>query len=157
MGAVAARAAAEAGKRASYGAIYGAEVRGGLTAAQVVVDEEEVDFPFVERPHLAFAFDQRSYEAHVKPNPPSRYLVVDGDYVDPEPGEFQLLRLPATYRVDQELGTPAVANMMVLGFVARLMGLFDPEAFERALRTEVSAKFFQLDMRAFWMGYEFEP
>ncbi|MGB9590323.1 MAG: 2-oxoacid:acceptor oxidoreductase family protein, partial [Candidatus Hydrothermia bacterium] len=47
-GAVLAKAAAKSGRFASYGAIYGAEVRGGLTAAEIVISDEPIDFPFPE-------------------------------------------------------------------------------------------------------------
>jgi 2-oxoglutarate ferredoxin oxidoreductase subunit gamma len=154
-GAVLAKAAAKSGKYASYGAIYGAEVRGGLTAAEIVVSEEPIDFPFPETPAITFAFDQGSYEKYVLPHEPSRLLLLDGDFIElKKEHTARVLRFPFTLLASDEIGNPVMANMVAIGFIAGLTRTTDPEHAAQALSEDVSSRFLEGNSRAFNMGYE---
>ncbi len=153
-GALLSKAASKAGLNASYSAIYGAEVRGGLTAAEVVVSPEPIDFPMVESPLVSFAFDQRSYDAYILPREPERLVLLDGDFVElKREHRVEVRRVPFTVSVTKELGTEKVANLAVLGYLASILGLFGPEEMAQTLREDVAPKFFDLNLRAFNLGY----
>ncbi len=154
-GAIMAKAASKAGLNAAYGAIYGAEVRGGLTAAEIVVCDHQVDFPFPERPHLTFAFDQKSYHRYVLEHEPRKLLLLDGDYIQTEKEHtVPVIRVPFTEMASDKLGRPTVANIIVVGFIAGLTGLFQHEHGLDALREDVSEKFFQMDATALSLGFD---
>ncbi len=154
-GAVLAKAAAKAGGFASYGAIYGAEVRGGLTAAEIVASDEPIDFPFPETPALTFAFDQSSYEKYALPHEPTRLLLLDGEFVElKRKHTARVLRFPFTLMASDEIGNPVMANMVAIGFIAGLTGIADPESARQALSEDVSPRFLESNSRAFNMGYE---
>jgi len=153
-GALFSKAASKAGLNASYSAIYGAEVRGGLTAAEIVVSPELIDFPMVEEPFISFAFDQRSYDAYVLPKEPKRLVLLDGDFVQTKrQHSAEVRRVPFTVLVSRELGNERVANLAVLGYLASITGLFGPEEMAATLREDVSPKFYEVNLRAFELGY----
>lgn len=154
-GAVLAKAAGKSGKYAAYGAIYGAEVRGGLTAAEIVISDEPIDFPFPETPALTFAFDQSSYEKYVLPNEPGRLLLLDGDFIElKKEHTARVLRLPFTILASDKIGNPVMANMVVIGFIAGLTGATGPEGAAQALSEDVSPRFLEGNSQAFKIGYE---
>ncbi len=154
-GAVLAKAAAKAGRFASYGAIYGAEVRGGLTAAEIVVSDEPIDFPFPETPAITFVFDQASYDKYVLPHEPTRLLLLDGEFVELKKNHTaRVLRFPFTLLASEEIGSPIMANMLAIGFIAGLTGVADPEHAARALSEDVSPRFLEGNSEAFKMGYD---
>jgi len=154
-GAVLARAAAKAGLNAAYGAIYGAEVRGGLTAAEVVISDQPIDFPFPETPDISFVFDQKSYEKYVVGHEPRKLLILDGDFITTSANvPVPVLRFPFTVISSDEIGNPVVANVVVFGFVAGLLGIIGPQHGESALREEIPGKHLEMNIRAFTLGYE---
>jgi 2-oxoglutarate ferredoxin oxidoreductase subunit gamma len=154
-GAVLAKAAGKSGKYASYGAIYGAEVRGGLTAAEIVVSEEPIDFPLVETPAITFVFDQGSYEKYALPQEPRRLLLLDGDFIELRKDHaVRVLRFPFTLLASEEIGNPMMANMVAIGFIAGLTRVADPESAAEALSEDVSRRFLEGNTRAFKVGYE---
>ncbi|MEO0146570.1 MAG: 2-oxoacid:acceptor oxidoreductase family protein [candidate division WOR-3 bacterium] len=154
-GAVLAKAAAKSGRFASYGAIYGAEVRGGLTAAEIVISGEPIDFPFPETPELSFAFDQASYEKYILPHEPDRLILLDGDFIELKADHrAKVLRFPFTILTNEHLGNPVMANMMVIGFIAGITGTADPDSARAALSEDVSPRFLEPNHKAFLMGYE---
>ena len=153
-GALFSKASSKAGLNASYGAIYGAEVRGGLTAAEIVVSPEPIDFPMVEVPDVSFAFDQRSYEAYVLPKEPRRLVLLDGDFIElKKEHEVEVRRVPFTLLASKELGSERVANLALLGYLAAITGLFGPEEMAQALKEDVSPKYQEINLRAFELGY----
>ena len=50
------------GKQATQTQSYGTEARGGASRCDVVIDEEEVDYPGVTSPDILVAFSQEAYD-----------------------------------------------------------------------------------------------
>jgi 2-oxoglutarate ferredoxin oxidoreductase subunit gamma len=84
---------------------------------------------------------------------PGATVIVDSDLVTADIEGANVHGAPFT-RIAEELGNRIVANIVMLGFLTALTGLVERDAMEEAIRTEVKARFVDLNLEAFGRGYE---
>lgn len=153
-----------AGRNAVFTQSYGPESRGGASSADVVIDENEIDYPYTEKGKLDY-FVVMSKEAYLKF---VNYTRKGGKiFYDPNlvPLDDQAMALtdkiyaiPATALAEQ-LGYRIVANIVMLGFFAKHTGeeLIPVESLKQAILASVPARFKELNEKAFQVGYDYQP
>lgn len=60
---------------------YGPEARGGASKAEVVISEEEIDYPKAIKPDVLLAMNQKACDAYFFDMKPDGMLVVDSTFV----------------------------------------------------------------------------
>lgn len=130
---------------------YGPEARGGASSANLVVSDEPIDYPFVQRPDILVALSQEGYTRFYHTARNGAAILIDEDLVAPEEGG-RPYGIPAT-RLAEELGRRVVANVVMLGYFTAVTGLITREAVEQAIRSSVKAKTVPLNLQAFEAGY----
>lgn len=150
---------------------YGPESRGGACAAEVVVSDEEVDYPKASRPEVNVVMSQEAYEtygrhlvgsADAASKAPAASvqdtLIVEEDLVklpsDLKTGRVKLLAIPAT-RFAERLGRKIVANMVMLGFMSAVTDVVSAEAVREAIRSTVPKGTEELNLKAFEEGFQY--
>jgi Pyruvate/2-oxoacid:ferredoxin oxidoreductase gamma subunit len=153
-GDILARACTKAGKQVSVLPSYGAEARGTLIRAEVVISEEEIVYPGVLEPDIFVAFSQDAYDYFSPLLTDSTSVFYDSASVSP-PSDTQ----PATNRYPvpaieaaTEAGSAKAANMVMLGALAAASDLIPRDALEDIL-SEGSAKRAETSIRALGKGY----
>jgi len=144
------------GKEASLVQSYGPESRGGACKAEVVISDEQIDYPRVSDPEVMVIMSQEAYHTYAAKRNPNCLLIIDEDLVDPneeKPGA-KMFKIPAT-RLAEQLGRKIVANMVMLGFLTGVTNIVSPEAMREAIRTSVPRGTEELNLRAFETGYEY--
>lgn len=131
---------------------YGPEARGGASSANLVISDEPIDYPFVQRPDVLIAMSQEAYTTFRPTARPEAIILVDDDLVQPADGDCPH-GIPAT-RLAEELGHRVVANIVMLGFLVGVMGLARRESVEEAIRASVRPRTLDLNLRAFAAGLE---
>jgi len=66
LGVLTADAATRAGNYATQGSYYGAQVRGGITSADVVLSKEWIAFPYVEKSDILMALTTESLHYYLQ-------------------------------------------------------------------------------------------
>jgi 2-oxoacid:acceptor oxidoreductase gamma subunit (pyruvate/2-ketoisovalerate family) len=153
-GDILARACTEAGKQVSVLPSYGAEARGTLIRAEVVISEEEIVYPGVLEPDIFVAFSQEAYD-HFSPILTDSTLVFyDSASVSP-PSDSQSpaghYPVPAI-EAASEAGNSKAANMVMLGAVAAASDLIPKDALEHVL-SEGSGKRAETSIKALEKGF----
>ncbi len=131
---------------------YGPEARGGASSANLVVSDEPIDYPFVQRPDVLIAMSQEAYTTFRPTARPEAIILVDDDLVQPADGDCPH-GIPAT-RLAEELGHRVVANIVMLGFLVGVTGLARRESVEEAIRASVRPRTLDLNLRALAVGLE---
>ncbi len=139
------------GKEAVFTQSYGPEARGGASRADVIIDDEPVDYPYVTRPDVVAVLFQEAYLKFAGDLRPGGLLIIEPDLVTPESG-VHALALPAT-RIADELGRRVVANVVLLGCLVRHAGLVSRDAAEQAIRETVKPATVDLNLEAFAAGF----
>ena len=141
---------------ASMTQAYGPEARGGACSAQVIVNEEEILFPYVKEPHVLICLSQEGYSKNVGALRRGGILIWDTDLVqtkkiDPS---FSTYHIPST-RFAEEMGNKMMANIVMLGFFSAVYDLISVKALRKAVLTSVPEPTREINAQAFERGREY--
>jgi Pyruvate:ferredoxin oxidoreductase and related 2-oxoacid:ferredoxin oxidoreductases, gamma subunit len=134
---------------------YGAETRGTDSKMDIVIADEEIDFIGAERADIAiFMFKDQAakYAKYVKDG---ATVIIDSTLVNAGslPRSWRVMGLPFTELAEKNLGTPRVANMIMLGAFSSL-GLVPINALENAVKEVVNPRWVELNIKALHLGLE---
>jgi len=115
---------------------YGPEARGGSSKSEVVVSDEEIDYPKAMKPDLLLAMTQKSCDDFYPDLKPEGILIVDSTFVRqiPAPKAFQV---PFTRIAREKFKREVVANIVALGALTQLTPMVSPKAVEAAVLARV--------------------
>jgi 2-oxoglutarate ferredoxin oxidoreductase subunit gamma len=148
------QAAVLSGLRASMLISHGTETRGGYVRSQVVITDEDIDSPVVERPDYFCAMSLAAYRRFAR-SAAQGVIFFDPDLVIADPGEILTgVSLPARKISMEETGQPLAANMVMLGAVLRGLGLIPPDTAAQAVR-KIMPRHVEANVRALRAGWSF--
>ncbi|MCD6472086.1 2-oxoacid:ferredoxin oxidoreductase subunit gamma [Candidatus Aerophobetes bacterium] len=141
-------------KRAIQTQSYGAEARGGGARSEIVISDEDIDYPKVINPDILVAMSQQALDKYVKDLKPKGILIVDSELVKdlPEDYIFSLYRVPASQIASNEFGRIIVANMIMLGFLVSLTEVVSLKALKNSVRESVPKGTEEMNIKAVERG-----
>lgn len=154
-GVILARAAVEHdGIFATQTQSYGAESRGGDSVADVILSEVKIDYPEPERLDLLVALSQVALNRNLNLLVTGGTLIVDPDMVTdlPVDASVRVLRIAATRTAEVAFGKRAVANMIILGALAKLTGLVTVEGLILAMQNTLDPRLVDMNRLAIESG-----
>jgi len=125
---------------------YGAEVRGGTANTMIVIADEPIACPIVDRPDSAIIMNKASLAKYAPRIREGGLLVVNTSLVDIEPDADEsvtVLKVPAG-DLAVELGSPRSANMVALGAYLRMRGYMTADDASRALPQVLAQRYHKL-------------
>jgi 2-oxoglutarate ferredoxin oxidoreductase subunit gamma len=124
------------GKYVAQTQSYGPEARGGSSKSEVIVSDEEIDYPKAIRLDLLLAMSQKSCDEFYPDLKPEGLLIVDSTFVTqiPTPKAFQI---PFTRLAREKSGREVVANIIALGALSQLTPIVSAKAVESAVLARV--------------------
>jgi 2-oxoglutarate ferredoxin oxidoreductase subunit gamma len=144
------------GKNAVQTQSYGPESRGGACKSEVVISEEEIDFPKVVEPDVLVVMSQHAYNEYAESVKPNGIMIIDPDMIphENESSKAKVFRIPAT-KIAEELGRKIIANIVMLGAFVAITGLLDKDALRESVKVNVPKGTEELNLTAFEKGYEY--
>ncbi len=135
---------------------YGPEARGGSCSSQVVISDEPILFPYVENPQVMICMSQAGFQKNCAMLQEGGAMLWDSDLVKPAElsDQWRCYNIPAT-RFAEEMGNKMMANIVMLGFVAAVCALVDPESLRQAVLESVPPKTRDKNAAAFDRGREY--
>ncbi|BEQ14540.1 2-oxoacid:acceptor oxidoreductase family protein [Desulfoferula mesophila] len=124
------------GRSVAMGQSYGPEARGGASKAEVIVADQDIDYPLATRVDIFLALTQEAADTYSWDLEPGGWIVVDSDLVS-HPPSSRAVALPFTATARDKLGKPMVANVVALGALTELTGVVSRKALEKALLARV--------------------
>ena len=122
---------------------YGAEMRGGTANCSVIVSDDEVASPVIEKPDVVVALNKPSmtkFEPMIKAG---GLLIYNSSLIDSKPSrkDIKSIALPAN-EIAEKCNNARGANMVVLGCLAKVIpGMVSGvKPFEYALDEAISAR-----------------
>jgi 2-oxoglutarate ferredoxin oxidoreductase subunit gamma len=124
------------GKYVAQTQSYGPEARGGSSKSEVIVSDEEIDYPKAIRLDLLLAMNQKSCDEFYPDLKPEGLLIVDSTFVTqiPTPKAFQI---PFTRLAREKFEREVVANIIALGALSQLTPIVSARATEAAVLARV--------------------
>lgn len=136
-GLVLAEAAVREGRNVVMTQSYAPQQRGGAARAEVIVSEEEIDYPKVLEADVLLALNQDGFDRFHGQMKRNGVIIAESTRVGGEvEGHVMVLRLPLVEVSCQVAGSGQSANFVALGVISGLKGIIGP----RALRAAVVAR-----------------
>mgnify|MGYP000922698165 FL=1 len=129
------------GKHVSWLPSYGPEMRGGTANCSVIVSDEPVASPLVDKADVIVAMNRPSldkFEDHVKPG---GVLVINSSIIDRKAvrDDIQVVYCDAN-AIAESIGNPKGANVAILGAVLEKVPVTTVEQMTEAIRTSTRAE-----------------
>lgn len=107
---------------------YGPEMRGGTANCGVIISEDAIGSPIVNRPDVLIALNKPSFEKYEKMTQPGGYIFVDSSLVDSksERDDIKVFYVPAT-ELALSAGNGSLSNIVLIGKALKETGLFTEE------------------------------
>lgn len=142
-------------KNATQSQSYGPEARGGSSRSEVIISDEEIDYPKAVNIDLLLCFTQEACDKYCMDIKEKGILLVDSDYVTHVPeGTFTVYNVPITSIAEKRAGKSLVANIVALGIITELTGIVSRQAVESAVLSRVPKGTEELNTKAFNLGID---
>lgn len=139
-------------------ASYGAETRGTVTTAEVVISDQDIDYPHVELPDCLVTMHQKAYDALHDKIASAGCLIIDNYLVkDVPPGNNRYL-IPATQLARDKLSDAGLANLILIGSLVNITKLFAPEVVLNVYKSRFQKKrgpLIQSGLKALQLGLDY--
>lgn len=133
---------------------YGPEARGGASKSEIVIGDEEIDFPKVQNPDVFIALSRAAYLEYIDGLKDDGILIIDEDLVDIEgelPPGVKVYKVPATRIADEEVGTKQATNVVMIGAFTAITGQLSVKGLKRRIE-ERWPRFVDTNLKALDLG-----
>ena len=146
------------GKNVTFFPFYGAEKRGGIARASVIVSDEEIASPLVTLPDSVLVMNSDSLPLCEGLLKSGGLMVINSTLVKEEPrrGDLRVVKVDAQ-GLAEKIGNSRIANMVALGALARLTGALDITGIEEILQNFFPPdkhRFVPMNVEAIQTGFE---
>jgi len=142
-------------RNATQSQSYGAAARGGATRSDVIISDEEINFPVVNQPNMLVCLTQDAYNSFGPEIRPAGTLLSDSRFVQTtRKVDARQIELPMYDTVMKEIGKPIVFNICVLGTLIGLEDIVRPESIMETIKERVPKDFVVMNSDALQIGFE---
>jgi 2-oxoglutarate ferredoxin oxidoreductase subunit gamma len=132
---------------------YGPESRGGASKAEVVISDEEIDYPKATEPQAVLVLTREAHEKYGRRLAPGAILVADADQVDgPWPQGVRLFRAPIARTAVEVTGRELATNVVAIGLITEATGVLRPDSVSTAVRARVPRGTEEMNIKALEAG-----
>jgi len=145
------------GKNVTFFPFYGAEKRGGVARASVIVSDDEIASPLVTTPDSALVMNMDSLPICEKSLKDGGLILINSSLVKEEPKRsgLKIVKIEAS-GIAEQIGNVLFANMVALGAMAKLtnaLNLADIEGILKKFFPQDKHQFIPMNIKAIQAGY----
>ena len=141
------------GLNAAQSQAYGAAARGGATRTDIIISQEEINYPKVIQPNVLVCLTQDAYANYAKIIRPGGLLLTDARFVKTQRKvDARQIELAMYRQVMDSIGKPIVFNICMLGAVVALTELVRPESIMKVLEQRIPKGFVDMNRQALELG-----
>ncbi|MGP8329187.1 MAG: 2-oxoacid:acceptor oxidoreductase family protein [Methanosarcinaceae archaeon] len=142
-------------KNATQSQSYGPEARGGASRSEVIISDEDIDYPKAVNIDLLLALTDEACRKYHKDLKENGILLIDSNAVTHIPaGNYQIYKVSVIELAREKIGKVIVANIIALGIITELSKIVSVDAVESAILARVPKGTEQLNINAFRLGLE---
>ncbi len=142
------------GKYALDSPTYTAQVRGGPTKVDVIIDSNRIEFPRTTAIDFMLCLAQRSWNQFAKDLKDDCIVLIDPFLVYDVPDKYRLYRIPIIEITKKKMRKMVFASAVSLGAMAAFTDVVKPESLEHALLKKAPRGTEVPNRKAFGLGYD---
>jgi 2-oxoglutarate ferredoxin oxidoreductase subunit gamma len=132
---------------------YTAQVRGGPTKIDVIIDSEEIIYPKTTAINFFLSLAQGSYDAFLYDLRDDAIVVIDPHLVTKWDPKYKTYEIPIIELTKTQIGKVVMTAVLALGIMIELTGAVPKEAIEKALVEKAPKGTGELNLKALRLGY----
>lgn len=132
---------------------YGSASRGGASKCDLIVSTEEIyelESPMID---VLISMSQSACETYLGHLKKDGVLIIDEDLVQASPKHVKVHTIKATDIAFKKFGQKIMGNVVIVGYLAALLGIVSKESLIESIRRHVPQKVIETNLRAFEEGY----
>ncbi|TKJ42489.1 hypothetical protein CEE37_02045 [candidate division LCP-89 bacterium B3_LCP] len=133
---------------------YTAQVRGGPTKIDVIIDDEPVMYPKTTAINFFLSLAQGSYDAFLYDLRDDAIVVIDPVLVTKWDEKYKTYQVPVIEITKTKVGKMIMSSVLSLGIMIELTQVVSKEAIEKALLQKAPKGTEELNLKALRTGYE---
>ena len=134
---------------------YGPESRGGACKTEIVFSDKKIDYMKVDNPDYFLAFNELSFKKYKDDLSEDTYVLIDRTFIkDASENKFKRLHGIYATKLAEEKLKGIVANIIMLGALAKTTKIVSYESLERTIKDIVDDRFYQINIDALELGYK---
>ena len=155
-----AQTAMKQGLEVTYMPSYGAEVRGGTANCMVIIADEPIASPLVDRPDSLIVMNKASLNKFAPRLKNGGLLIMNSSLIDTKPkldDSIEIIAVPVD-EIAVELGEKRAANMVAIGAYLQKRGSLSPDAAAACLAETIAKRYHKtlpVNTEALHRGAEF--
>ncbi|HWR12880.1 MAG TPA: 2-oxoacid:acceptor oxidoreductase family protein [Rectinemataceae bacterium] len=124
------------GLQVTFFPYYGAEKRGGIARASVIVSDGEIASPLVTKAHSVVVMNQDSVPIAEEVCAEGGTILVNSSLVktDPKRPDARIIHVPCN-EIAEKIGDVRIANMVMMGALSAATGAIQLKSFEAVLKS----------------------
>jgi len=130
---------------------YGPEARGGASRSEVIVSDQEIDYPQVLEADVLLCMSQQACDRYYRDTKRNGLLIVDKAHVRRTPS-MRAIKVDLTGWAAEETGQEITASVVALGFLVGLTELLSRRALEEAVLARTPKGTEQMNLKAVARG-----
>lgn len=159
-GEILADAAIKDGRFAFKVSTYTSQVRGGPTKVDIVIDDEDILFPYATEGEIDFmlATADKGYHGFKSGVKEGGIIVVEPNLVNPEPQDFEkwkIYQIPIITIAKDEAGNVATQSVVALAIAAFMSKCIDLNLLREIMLESVPPKTKEANAKAYDLGIEY--
>ncbi|MCF8067829.1 MAG: 2-oxoacid:acceptor oxidoreductase family protein [Desulfobacterales bacterium] len=132
---------------------YGPEARGGATRSDVIISDQQINFPKVPQPNVLVCLTQLAYNKFSTIIRPGGILITDPKYVVIESKlAARHHEIPIYKSVMDQIGLPIVCSTCLLGSVLGLTKVVQYKSIVKSLKLRFSGKILETNLKSLDLG-----
>ena len=155
-----AQTAMKRGLEVTYMPSYGAEVRGGTANCMVIIADEPIASPLVDKPDSLIVMNKASLNKFAPRLKKGGLLIMNRSLIDINPqldDSIEIVAVPAD-EIAVELGNQKIANMVAIGAYLQKRGTLSPDEAAACLSDTIAKRYHKtlpVNTKALHRGAEF--
>lgn len=135
-GIILAEAALLDGKNCIQTQSYGPEARGGASKSEVIISDDEIDYPKVQKPDILLALSQKAYDKYRGDLKEDGIIIIDSSIKHAKEIN-KVYSLPIIETAQKNVGRAFTANIVLLGAVTELTNIVTKDSLLKAVLRRV--------------------
>jgi len=132
---------------------YGSASRGGASKCDLIISREKIYELESSQIDVLISMSQDAYETYIKQLKRGGVLIIDKDLVRAKAEKVQVHEISATDIAFKEFGQKIMGNMVIVGYLAALLGIVSNESLRKSIRRHLPEKLVEDNFRALEEGH----
>lgn len=148
-------AALNKGMNAVQSQSYGPEARGGASKAEVIISDEEINYPKVTHPDILVSLNQEAYDKYADNLKDTAVVIIDETMVkNYDPKKYKTYVMPIISTLSEQLGSAVSANIATVGALNEICKIVDNDGLLKTVISAFPPKAEANNVKAFNIGVE---